>query len=273
MAVNTNNPPGRLHDIFRRAKEAGDGPPTFIWSKVFGLEKQDILALTKRLFDVLFLADETEKGFSKFPTLEAEKFLEPIAPIRSVVRSSLGSLRQNQTGLVSPVSDRHLTLLELGADAWSRYLLEPEVDKKSLEEIRKQTGELRETVRQAADVNEDLRSLLLSMLAAIEQALDQFEVIGPAALEKGLIDVLGQSRWAWTHMEKPAETSQGGKLLKKLGAIVISLSAAMTFANTAHKTIETWGPDILMLTSAPEIPPVALPELEGGPDPQKNTPL
>jgi len=91
----------------------------------------------------------------------------------------------------------------------------------------------------------------------------EFEVVGPAALEKGLIEVLGQSRWAWTHMDKPTENSPGGKLLKKLGAIVVSLSAAMTFANTAHKTIETWGPDILMLTSAPEIPPVPLPELEG----------
>jgi len=75
MAVNTNNPPGRLHDIFRRAREAGDASPAFIWSRAFGLNEKDVLALIKRLLDVLLVVDETEKGFKKFPNWKVRNFL------------------------------------------------------------------------------------------------------------------------------------------------------------------------------------------------------
>ena len=238
---------------------------------MFGLADGDILGVSRRLFDVLYLVDATSDGFSKFENLEKQKFLEPIEPIRTVVKASLSHLNVGTSGLLSSVSDRHMTLLELGADEWERRFPEPKVDEKNVKEILRQTTELRNTVREATDINSELRSLLLSMLASIEDAIDQFQIVGPAALEKGLIQVLGQSRWAWTHMEKPAEKSLGGKLLEKVGAIVVALTAAMTFANTTHKTIETFGPDILLLTSSPEIPPVSIPELQGVSDSQAKT--
>jgi hypothetical protein len=238
---------------------------------VFGLADEDILGVSRHLFDVLSLVDATSEGFSKFEKLDRQKFLEPIEPIRRVVKTSLANLRAGHSGLLSPISDRHMTLLELGADEWERQFPEPKVDEKNLKEILKQTTELRNTVREATDINSELRSLLLSMLASIEDAIDQSKIMGPAALENGLIQVLGQSRWAWIHMEKPPEKSVGGKLLKKVGAIVVALTAAMTFANTTHKTIETFGPDILLLTSNPEIPPVSLPDLNVAPDSQVKT--
>jgi hypothetical protein len=267
--VKTDNPAGRLHGILSKAKTIQEGAPAAVWSKVFSISPaSDLSHLTEvvqRLNELQQLVDETEKGFTEFEN-DSETYLESIAPIRKVILTSFQGLNNNMTGLLNPVSERHMTLLEMGAAEWSRRIPEPKIDEKQLEEILKQVRELFEAVKRATDVDEELRTLILSMLDSIERAIQKYRVVGPSALEESIVQILGQLHWKQhVFLEKAPKGSKERKLLKKVGAIGTALIAVMTFADKTRKTVETFGQDILFLTSGePEIPPVDLREMDKG---------
>lgn len=261
-----NNPAERLHELVSKAKRHPEpAQPAHLWANVFdisvgsnAINSDELEAVVERLRQFRTLIDNTEKGLREFQDVDP-RYHEPFDPIRKVVFTSLMGLTNNLNGLLNPVTERHMTLLELAGGEWSRRMPEPKIDDKQLQEILKQAQELLEAVKNASDIGEDLRKVILSMIASIEQAIQEYRIIGPAALEKGIVQVLGQLHWNRHILEKTPEGSKGGKLLKRVGAIGTALIAVMTFAGTTRKTIETLAPDVLFLTSGlPEIPPVDL---------------
>jgi hypothetical protein len=263
------NPAGRLHQFLSKAKRHADpAQPARLWGSVFDIpisskdiNQDELIAVVERLREFQTLIEETENGLGDLQEID-RRYFEPFQPIKKVVFVSLMGLNQNVGGLLNPVTERHMTLLELAAAEWARRQPEPEVDEQQLQEILKQTRELFETVKAATDISDDLRKVLLSMLASIEHAIQEYHIVGPLALEKGIVQILGQLRWNQPILEKGSEASEGStsrNLLKRVGAIGTALIAIMTFANTTHKTIGTFAPDVLFLASGnPEIPPVKL---------------
>jgi len=261
----SNNPAARLLEFVSKAKRYPDpAQPARLWANVFDIsvgkdiQHEELESVVERLKQFRTLIEDAENGLKELPDVEL-RYFEPFKPLQKVLFVSFLSLNQNVGGLLNPVTERHMTLLELAAAEWSKRSPDPEIDDKQLHEILNQARELFETVKSATDIAEDLRKVILSMLSSIEQAIQEYRIVGPSALENGIVQILGQTRWNRDILEKTPEDSKGGKILKRVGAIGTALIAVMTFANTTRKTIETFAPDVLFLTSGvPEIPPIAL---------------
>lgn len=260
MADFTKNPAGRLYTLTRKAKEVARGvsPPARFWGEVFEVPYSDvgdpILPIVNRLTSFVQLIDHVEVGFNK---LELEGFyFEPFEPLRRVVDSSLRVLAGGATDLFDPVSLEHVAYLRVGAVEWSKRGLEPEVDESQLDEIRKQVDALITDVR-AAKIPDDIRRLILSLLATILGAIDQYDFIGFPALETGAVELIGTVHWNSAVIEKAGTDSRAKQWLKKAGAIVGMFIATVTFAEKGWKALDTVASVTQFLTSGePEIPAV-----------------
>ncbi|SRR5258705_10178368 len=258
----STNPAARLHNLVVLAKQSPEGSPYRIWAGPFELPPEDInpdniLQITEQLIQLDKLIDEVESGF-RLLDLEPQYF-EPFRPLHKTVFESLHGLSRNVSGLMSVVTERHLTVLELGAIRWDRKNPESTIDQEQLKEILKQARELFEAVK-AADLNEDVRRLVLSLLMAIEQAIQQSRVRGPERLKEGLSLIIGQFNWNADVVTSAAKDATSSDWLRRVYGLGAKLWAVVTFAEKTQKTLEAAAPVVRLLLNDPTIPPIDLPK-------------
>lgn len=264
-----NNPVSRLHDFLRKAKSQPDPiQPARLWAKVFDVElsetnnfdPKELSMILDRLIDFQALISDAEKGLKELPDPE-KRFLEPFAPIRKAVHSSLLTMAGNVAGITNPISERHMTLLELAAVEWSKKRPEKRIDEQELENVLNETIELFNLVHGATDIDKQLQKVILSMLSTIVQAIQRYRIVGPSSLEKAIVEILGQRYWNEEILQtKAPEGSAGREALKKVGAIFATLITVFSYANTTQKFIENFAPAATYITAGePEIPPVEIP--------------
>jgi predicted DNA-binding protein (MmcQ/YjbR family) len=267
----TNNPAERLHRLIVEARsqhaKAGNRP-LLCWAVVFGIEVKGadepsmmavVPEIVARLVMVSKLVEDVQEGLEQDATLFDPIYLEALPPIRQILAVSLSRLIMPVDGLMNTIDARQLAFLEMAARYWYRLSPEPRIDEKELETVLKEARELFNSVHKSRSIPLDLRKLILSMLAAIEQAIQQYRIRGPRALEEGMMYIMGQLQWNSELVQdiKKDQNSEAWKWFDRVTKVGAKLFSVITFAEKNRPAISAVGRVLHLLVSGePKIPPV-----------------
>jgi hypothetical protein len=204
----------------------------------------------------LDLLNEAETGIRE---LEFDAFYsEAFPPLRQVGEVSLSNLRANQTNLTRPITDETLTLLRVIGSEWGKKKPDPNIGEGVLKEIQAEAHSLFEAVKRA-EIDQDLKRLILALTSEIEQAIQQYRIGGPEGLKRALALIIGQANLNIEIVDK-AKADQRTKIWwTRFYKIAVKFYEIVRFANDTRKTIEGISPFVRLVGSAPdEIPPVDL---------------
>jgi len=206
----------------------------------------------------LDLVDETEAGLHElgFDDFYGEAF----PPLRLVAHQSLSNLRANQAKLTRPITDGTLTLLRVIASEWGKKKPDPKIDEEALQEIQAEAHGLFESVKRA-EIDQDLKSFMLSLTSAILQAIQQYRIGGPETLKRALALIIGQATLNIELVHKATASANTKSLWARFYKVAVKFYEIVKFASDTRKTIETISPFVRLLGGRPgEISPVDLGE-------------
>lgn len=264
-----NNPAARLHNLVRRLRlTSSSGPPARVWGAALDIPiNQDMTGLpftqvVQGILAFLDLVDEIEAGLDK---LEFDDFYwEAFPPLRLVAHRSLSNLRANQRNLTRPITDETLTLLRVIASDWGKKNFEPKIDEGALQEIQAEAQGLFESVKRA-EIDRDLKLFILSLTAAILQAIQQYRIGGPEGLKRALALIIGQATLNVELVNKATASEQTKSSWARFYKVAVKFFEIVKFTSDTRKTIEAISPFVRLLGGGPgELPPVDL----DGPDKQ-----
>lgn len=260
-----NNPAARLYDLARRLRSTSrNGPPARLWAQAFDIPINvemtgpSFFHVVQQILAFLELLNETEAGIHE---LEFDDFYwEVFPPLRRVVQASLSNLRTNQSNLAGPITDETLTLLRVIAAQWEKNKPDPKIDEEVLKEIRVEAISLFEAVKRA-EIDPELKRLILSLTSEIEQAIQQYRIGGPEGLKRALALIVGQANLNIDIVEKAETDQRASGWWKRFYNITLKLFAVVKFANNTRETISAVSPLLRLFGAPDEIPPVDI----GGP--------
>lgn len=258
-----NNPAARLYNLARRLRStSGGGPPARLWAEALDIPiNQEMtgplfIQVVQAILAFLDLLNETEAGLQElgFDDFYSEAF----PPLRLVAQVSLSNLRANQSHLTRPITDETLTLLRVIASEWGKKKPDPKIDAEVLKEIQMQAHDLFEAVKRA-EIDGDLKRLILSLTAEIEQAIQQYRICGPEALKRALALIIGQANLNIELLDKANVDERTTIWWTRFQKVAVKFSEIVKLANDTRKTVEAVSPFIRLVGGAPdEIPPVDL---------------
>lgn len=264
-----NNPAARVHYLAQRLRAtSANGPPARLWAQALDIPINDemtgllFIQVVQGILSFSNLLNETETGLHE---LGFEDFYwEPFPPLRLVVQRSLSNLRANQSNLTRPITEESLTLLRVIASEWGKKKPDPQINDKALKEIQTEAHALFEAVKRA-QIDQDLKRFILSLVSEIEQAIQQYRIGGPESLQRALALIIGQANLNMDMVDRAKAGERTRILWNRFYKIAVKLFEIVKFASDTRKTIETVSPFIRLIGGTPgEIPPVDL----GGPDKQ-----
>lgn len=246
-----NNPAARLYDLARTLRATScDGPPARLWAQAFdihlnqGMTGEPFVQIIQRILAVWDLLNETEAGIHE---LQFDDFYrEAFPPLRRVVQTSLANPRVNKSNLTGPITDETLTLLRVIAAEWGKKKPEPEIDEGALTAIQAEAHSLFEAIKRA-DINRDLKRLILSLTAEMEQAIQQYRIGGPEGLQRALALIVGQASLNVEIVDRARADRQASVWWRKFYKVGVKFSEVVKFANDTRKTIDAFSPVVRLL--------------------------
>jgi hypothetical protein len=209
--------------------------------------------VVQQLLAFMDLVKETEAGLRE---LEFDDFYwEPFPPLRRVVLVSLSNLRANHSNLTGPITDEILTLLRVIASEWGKKSPDPEIDDDVLKEIQTEARNLFDAVKRA-ELNPEMKRLILSLTSEIEQAIQQYRIGGPDGLKRALALIVGQAKLNLEIVEKAKADERAAVWWTKFYNVGAKFFVAVRFANDTRKTIDAVVPFVRLLGGPDEIPAV-----------------
>ena len=252
-----------MYTLARRLRATSfSGPPARLWAQALDIPiNQDLtgpafIQVVHEILAFLDLLNETEArlhelGFDDF-------YAEAFPPLRQVAQVSLSSLRANQSNLTRPLTHETLTLLRVIAAEWGKKKPDPKIDEEVLKEIQLEAYELFEAVKRA-DIDDDLKRLILSLTSEIQQAIQQYRIGGPEGLKRALALIIGQANLNIDLVDKVKDDERAKIWLSRLHKVAVRLFEIVKFAGDTRKTLEAISPLVRLVGGAPgEIPPVDL---------------
>ena len=257
-----NNPAARLYDLTVRLRStSGNGPPARLWAHAFDIPINHemtgapFFAVVQQILAFMDLLKETEAGLRE---LEFDDFYwEPFPPLRRVVLASLSNLRANQSNLTGPITDGTLTLLRVIASEWGRKRPDPKIDDDALKEIQTEARNLFDAAKRA-ELDPELKRLILTLTSEIEQAIQQYRIGGPEGLRRALALIVGLARLNLEVVEKARANERAAIWWTRFSKVGAKFFAAVRFANDTRKTIDAVVPFVRLLGGADEIPAVEI---------------
>lgn len=185
----TDNPAKRLHAILSSALSKNKGEQAVkVWASVFGIEDEDPKPKVFYYLGLLHhLTYDIEERIQRLPDINTNLYLRAMPDIRD----ALAPMRFDQS--FQNTADRHLsagtlTVLEFCANELGKHHHEDPIPPESLEELRTDITGLREEIGNA-DLDEDLRMVLLDLSTMMLRAIDEYDIRGAAGLrDNGTVD-------------------------------------------------------------------------------------
>jgi len=261
-----NNPVTRLHTLVSRLQStSSNGPAARVWAQALDIPiNQEMTGLffehvVQGILAFLDLVAETEAGLHE---LNFDDFYsEALPPLRLVAHRSFSNLHANQAHLTRPITDETLTLLRVIASEWGKKKPDPKIDEETLQEIQAEAQGLFESVKRA-QIDQDLKSFMLSLTSAILQAIQQYRIGGPETLKRALALIIGQATLNVELVHKATASEHTKSLWARFYKVAVKFFEIVKFTSDTRKTIEAISPFVRLLGGGPEeISPVDL----GGP--------
>lgn len=255
-----NNPAVRLYILTQRlTSNSGSGPPARLWAQALDIPTNRQMTgpffekVARGILAFLDLLNETEAGIQE---LEFDDFYsEAFPPLRLVAQVSLSNLRANQSNLTRPITDETITLLRVIAAEWGKKKPDPNIGDEVLKDIQAEAHALFEAIKRA-EINQDLKRLILLLTSEIEQSIQHYRISGPEGLERARALIIGYARLNQDIVDKATADQRTKIWWDRFYKIANKLFDAVKFANDTRKTIDTISPLVRLLSATDEIPPV-----------------
>lgn len=265
MSASADNPVGRLLTIVRRTMEiqqlAGGAQARVGWARVFDLQEHNNALepeveteVCLRLIQLRKLITEAEEAIQDLEGLHTERYLRPFVRLRMFVPLTDLMSQFNQT--LGVVTESDMTLLEMASDELSSRHVESVVEEDELKVLREQVDELFDKIKQS-NLNDQLKVFILSQLATIRRAIDEYRIRGTERLQEALAEIIGgiylHQDIIQTEKDKH-EVSLYKQVVSRFCSVVLTAAKLTPLLGPASKVLS------FLTSGAPDIPPVDLPK-------------
>jgi len=227
-----DNAAGRLHELvtaFRRNSGTGTIPQA--WSAVLGGASIDDPDFLRRIAYVFRLPEEIERELSQVDEGEFESDLARRWQGSIPPRLGPAFFSGQQSGQISgSFDDASLMSLEYCSYVLHRYRPQRYVSDSEVERIRMLIEELQAEVTDQPGLDPDLRDFLSFHVNAMQQALLDLAVRGPAALEDALDRAVGAAQ---RRTDLTVKADSNSSAWTKFGSIIIAVAAVLQIATSS----------------------------------------
>lgn len=175
------NTAARLHRLMSMAKQQPQGESTVnAWARLFNIPPKEhnrrYMAVTQKLQLVLGEVDRLEQQMQSTP-LRPHTYQEPLEQLRKALDAT--AMTNHFSQYTQYINDFTLNALDTYADLLPSQG-EP-IDEDELRELAKTLAELRGQVEESESLPEDIRSFLLRQIQVLQDALNNYPIMGSAA--------------------------------------------------------------------------------------------
>jgi hypothetical protein len=183
MAVNRDNPAGRLYLILKRMTLAASGGTTPILAGIFELEKEDAAGIVERLLLLLKITDEAESAAQSVQGVSKELITRPFPQIRNALKKMLVSLPKGWDDIHRTLNRIDYTALELCSELLSQFGNEKALEEGTIEKLLGNVDQLTTQVVESL-LSDELKTILIDHLQAIRRAVINYPITGSAGIRE-----------------------------------------------------------------------------------------
>ncbi len=158
-------------------------------AELFGLKSPTAPDLMRNYVNMLTLTLEVETKLRSIPSIQHDLYCRGIRELQNCLATS--SLDSDLYAFRDRLKAEHLTGLEFAAALLDAVEAEKEIPQKDLAELSKKLGKLVDEVN-AADLDAEFKSFLVTKLAAVGAAINNYRFFGAAGIRSAMAVVVGE---------------------------------------------------------------------------------
>lgn len=223
----SDNPARRLHGLLADALTKNQGEQTLkVWASVFAIPEKEAAGRVFYYLGLLHhLTYAIEDRIRRIPEINTELYLRAIPD----VRLALSPIQMNAS--FHDTAGKYLnagtmTVLEFSANELAKHHHEDPIPVGDLKAIRDQASTLLEDIR-VADIDADLRALLMDLLVTMIRCVDEYRIRGAAGLKDVVAFSIGQFILNHDLYEKTKKETVVQRFSKLVGRVSTVVSAAI----------------------------------------------
>ena len=233
MTVFTDNPAGRLHELLTRFQRNASQQAVYTaWAAVLGIRADDFPELLPAVARVVDLPTKIEAEIDRIDPDEFDR--DAVMRWHGHAVSLLGPTlfgNENSGQVVPRITEGWLTSLENCSFVLHRYRQQIVISGGDIQRIRSLIEELRAAVEEELGADRELRDFLLHHAMIMMRALNDYQVVGTAALEDALDQTVGAVQRRGREFESKGYTRR--EAWKKLGTVLAGVLLVLQIPQTA----------------------------------------
>jgi hypothetical protein len=227
------DPARRLYDILSVAREHGDSETARVaWSKALGLPPDNRLGIYQGLATLVELVNEVEQAVKACPGADAKLLLEKVPLIRKAI--GIGQLDADWTSQRKFLSEVTVRDLLHCSNALQRVQPERKIADDTLSQLDKEAVELTEEVLNSADLDPELRTVLLVCLETFRRAIAEYRIRGAEGLRSAAEATVGRLFF----VQEKAKATSKRNLIVRLWSLVRTAHSIASMAKDATPLAE-----------------------------------
>ncbi len=232
MVDKNNNPAGRLHSILSTMKVVSGQSLLRAWASALGVSERDMPKFFRRYGEALGLPVQICNQLQSIPELgKVQLYLKWLPPLeRALSQMQLNSSSANFFGSFDNAAFDNL---ETAAQMLSMRRPEKTVDPKALRELAQNARQLRLEAN-ASDIDARLKDLVIENLDRILDAIEEYNIVGVAALEREVERTIGSWQLKKRDYEELSKQPSGRRYFRLIWNILQVLNALNGVVQLPH---------------------------------------
>jgi hypothetical protein len=227
-----DNPAGRLHELLRKLGEQNRGDSLLnAWAEVLRVKSDDVVLHIGSVANLVRqIQDAVDRAGEEALIAPVRRYrgvwARPIFPPEEAYNNPLKSVLPDDAALES------LELVSAQLHSIAPDGVVPDADQ--LEELKSQLREVVSAVREATDLPDDVKHLIVARLLDVEEAIEHLDVGGPEAIRRATEAVMGGLMFTRdVHVAK-------SQTVTKVWTTLLVLWAVFSAGPTIQASIEAW---------------------------------
>jgi len=237
-----SNPAGRLHAILTRCRDKSlvNKPTPQAWQIILNCPNTEDLALFNKLGKVFILPEQTSLQIARFEDLDRDLFLGWRPDLTAAFKRF--NFQNQFNDFASQLSDSLLINIKFCDHELEKRAPEKDVKREDLSEIITLARQLFDAVLAAKDLPPALLQYLLTQLYLIIEAIDDYDITGPGAVQRSVEATVGTIFTQNAVAVEARKTSVGAQLWDLVGKLAFILKVSKGVLELVDKVKEMLPP-------------------------------
>jgi hypothetical protein len=219
--IKLDNPAGRLLNLIEKLKNHRMNDLAIqAWAAVLGIPANDTFAILVRLGRIIALPKIIKDAISTIPDIDLNLFLSWMPALEGAFQAH--SLSAPLAHFLNPISQEAIVRLQFCADRLSQSRPEKLLDPKDLQDLRHHFFSIRSELV-GSNLPADLRAFIETHLNEIIDALQDYEFLGVAPLERALAYTAASTGRDSARAAQIDKNPVGHKFLEYVGGALLVL--------------------------------------------------